>query len=145
MSTQRREIRTTPTTKTSRWGPRYRWNSAGCSFSAEGIGQNSPSSTARNGLTNANDGTAPPSFMEWLATNSLQSDYRVARVVLFVWLVQLVRLVQLVSMIGHAFKFDTPLGSPPLRAGRRPATGTPAFYRSSPPLPPSLPVFRASF
>jgi len=136
MSTQRREIRTTPTMETSRWGPRYRWDCAGCTFSTEGIGRNRPSSTARNGLTNTNDGTAPPVLMEWLATNSLQSDHRFARVVLFVWLVLLVWFVQLVSTIGLAFRFDASLGSPPLRAGGRPATGTPASSRLSlPPFP----------
>jgi len=120
MSTQRREIRL---------------YCAGCSFSAEAIGQNCPSSTARNCLTNTDGGTAPL-VLAGLATNSLQSDHRFARVVLFVWLVQLVQLVQFASSIGPSFRFDTRLGLPPLGAGRRPATGTPASYRLSLPFSP---------
>lgn len=136
MSTQRREIRL---------------NCSGFSSSAEGIGQSRPSSPALNYLTDSDGGTAPldftayfhlsdeglsPGTLEWLATNSLQSDYRFRRDVLFVWLVQLVALVQFVSSIGPGRKFNTRLGLPLFRVGRRPATGTPASYRLSYPFSP---------
>jgi hypothetical protein len=80
---------------------------------------------ARRDRADASGGTAPPShpgdkylspgFSAWLATNSLQSGYRI---------VQLVRQ-------------DLRLGSPPFGAGRGLETGTPATHGSSLPHIPS--------
>jgi hypothetical protein len=121
MSTQRRESR---------------YRSTGSTFSAEAIGQSCPSSIAQDGLAGGSGRTAPPVLSEWLATNSLLSDYRFAQVVLFVWLVQ---LVQLARFSGQFLWQDTRLGSPPLLADNRLATGTPAFHLPLTPIPSEVP------
>jgi len=68
----------------------------------------------------ANGGTAPPSFKAWLATNSLQLDYR------FVCL-------------GRLTYKDVRRGSPPPGAAASPATGFVTIDRSSRSLFPSPP------
>jgi hypothetical protein len=114
MSTQRRESRWQRTSCTERAGP---------------LGKAIPGPIARNGRARASGGTAPPGisafhpsdeslssgFPAWLATNSLQSGYRI---------VQLVRQ-------------DLRLGSPPFGAGRGAETGTSATHGSSLPHIPS--------
>ena len=65
MSTQRRE---------------NRWQRRSCTANAEESGRNRPPSLARHAPANATVGTAPP-HSAWLATNSLQSDYRTTRLV----------------------------------------------------------------
>src|SRR5271157_1175536 len=97
MSTQRRE---------------NRWQRTNCTKRAGALGQKNFAPIARKARAYATVGTAPPHTAEWLATNSLQSDYRTT---------------QLVGQDYHH-------GSPPSGAGNRAATGTPATYRSSPPL-----------
>jgi hypothetical protein len=168
MSTQRRENHSTPATKTYRRGPRNHWQRISCTergvpsrrfvpdgvqsgvpsrrFMPDGVqsagasGQASLAPAPRHGRAYANGGTAPPATPAWLATNSLQLDHRT---------IQLVRFVQLVRKdIRHGSR-----SSPPLGAGSRAATGTPATQRSSllhipfPPgfarLHPTLPRFPA--
>jgi hypothetical protein len=110
---------------------------------------------ARHDRADANDRTAPPAKQvryrsdnvhqssgapEWLATNSLQSDYRTK---------QLVRSVRIV----HKDIRPSSSSSPPPGAGRRTNFGTPATQRSSFPhipfpsgfarLLPTLPQFPA--
>jgi hypothetical protein len=115
MSTQRRE---------------NRWQRTSCTESAEQSGHTSPGLSALFHCADATVGTAPPGSSagfhpsdkslsqgapEWLATNSLQSDHRT---------IQLVRPVRFVNQTSRR-------GSPPFRAGRRVATGTPANHASS--------------
>ena len=57
------------------------WQRISCTQSANATGHTGPGLAARNGRADANGGTAPPGFPERLATNSLQSDYRIARLV----------------------------------------------------------------
>lgn len=97
MSTQRRENRLRPT---------------GCMERAEGLGLSSTAFLARFDHAHASGGTAPPGFPVWLATNSLQSDYRNT---------QLVRLVPL----------STRLGSLPPGGSRRAAAVTLQSFGSS--------------
>ena len=132
MSTQRRDNRTTPATKTCRWGPRNRWRRMSCTERAEKLGLAIPALAARYDCVVAKVGTAPPEISEYfhpidkdmllgtpdgLATNSLQSDHR----------------------IGPPIRPDNHCGSPPLGAGRRRSTGIPATLRSSLPHIPSPP------
>jgi hypothetical protein len=138
MSTQRRESRSTPATKTSRWGPRYRWRRTSCTSRAGVSGEVFPASIARIGCADASDGTAPPVFLAnfhpsdvdlspgtpvRLATNSLQSGYRIVQ------LVQVFLLVQVVQVVLQ----NSRRSAPPLWAGSGTATGTSANHRS--PLP----------
>jgi hypothetical protein len=97
MSTQRRE---------------NRWQRRSCT---ERVGKVFPGSIARRSCTDVNGGTAPPGFSEWLATNSLQSGYRIVQLVL--------------QDLRH--------GSPPFGAVPGAATGTPATHGVPPPHIPS--------
>jgi hypothetical protein len=117
MSTQRRENRSTPATKTYRRGFRYRWQRTSCTGRARTLGTVFLTPGARHGCAIANGGTAPPEFPARLATDSLHSGYRI---------VQPVRFVQIV---GQDFRH----GSPPFGAGPGRSTGTPAIHGSSPP------------
>jgi hypothetical protein len=121
MSTQRREIRSTPATNTSRRGPRDRWQHMSCTESALSAGHSSLGQTAPYYHASASGGTAPPEVPARLATNSLQSDH----------------------LIVKLFKQDSCQrlpGSPPLWVAVRAAFGTPASFRSSLPPIPCLPV-----
>jgi hypothetical protein len=132
MSTQRREDRSIPATKICRRGPRNRWQRTSCTGRARNQGDSTPGLSARLGSTQASGGTVPPrssacppidktlslEIKARLATNSLQSDYRI------------VKLVQIVRQ-------DFRLGSPPFRVGFGRATGAPATHGSSPPHIPS--------
>jgi hypothetical protein len=115
MSTQRRE---------------NRWQRISCTGRARRLGATFLAPEARHGCAIASGGTAPPGFPARfhpsdknlspgaparLATNSLQSGYRI---------VQLVRFVQIVGQ-------DLRLGSPPFRAVRGAETGIPANHGSS--------------
>ena len=114
MSTQRRE---------NRWQRRSctQCEAPGRRFLPEGVqragppGEEIPGLIARHHRADASGGTAPPGFPAWLATNSLQSGYRI---------VQLVRQ-------------DLRLGSPPFGASRGAETGTSATHGSSLPHIPS--------
>src|ERR1035437_6480371 len=75
MSTQRREIRSTPATNASRRGPRDRWQHMSCTESALSAGHSSLGQTAPHYRASASGGTAPPEVPARLATNSLQSDH----------------------------------------------------------------------
>ena len=106
------------------------WKRSSCTQGANASGHTGPGLAARNGRADANGGTAPlelsvsfhpsdknlsPGTPERLATNSLQSDYRIAR---------LVRLVP----------FDirqSSRSSPPTPGAERAATGRPAMHGSS--------------
>lgn len=94
MSTQRRE---------------NRWQRTSCTESAAALGQTIPALPARHCCADANGGTAPPVSPAWLATNSLQSDHRIVRLI----------------------RQDTHCGSPPSRAGNRTASATPTSPGSS--------------
>jgi hypothetical protein len=96
MSTQRRE---------------NRWRRTSCFAGAEV----SEISGARRDSTVASGGTAPPEFPAWLATNSLQSGYRIVQLVL--------------QDLRH--------GSPPSGAVPGAATGTPATHGTPRPHIPS--------
>jgi hypothetical protein len=61
-----------------------RWQRSSCTNSAEDLRHSCLGPAAWYGRADANGRTAPPDFPVWLATNSLQSDYRIARLV---WLV----------------------------------------------------------
>ena len=121
MSTQRRE---------------NRWRQIGCLNGAEVLGFGFPDPKAGRVRANANGGTAPPIFPasfhpsdedlspgtpERLATNSLQSGYRIVKLVQFVLNVR--RVVLQVS--------------PPFGAGLGPATGMPTTHGLPPPHLPS--------
>ncbi len=132
MSTQRREDRSIPATKVCRRGPRNRWQRTSCTGRAGTQGDSAPGPRVQLGTTQASAGAVPPEssaclpfdgtlsleIKAWLATNSLQSDYRI---------------VQLVQIVREDFR----LGSPPSRAGFGRATGAPANHGSSPPHIPS--------
>jgi hypothetical protein len=96
MSTQRRENRFIPATKTSRRGPRCRWRHTTRTAHAAATGNSIPGPLARFGSADAHGGTAPPVFLdcfrpsdenlspgtaERLATNSLLSDCRIVQLV----------------------------------------------------------------
>jgi hypothetical protein len=101
MSTQRREIR---------------WRHTSCTRYTGRSGKLIPGPIAQRSCAITSGGTAPPGFPAWLATNSLQSDYRIVQLVL--------------QDLRH--------GSPPFGADPGAATGTPATHRSSPPQIPSF-------
>ena len=125
MSTQRREDRSTPATNTCRRGLRYRWQRTSCTDSARASGCLCLGLAARNGRANAAVGTAPPSYLVRLATNSLQSDYRTA---------SLVRLIPF--DIRQSMR-----SSPPAPDAERAASGRPAMHGSSlrhAPIPPGF-------
>lgn len=126
MSTQRREIR---------------WQRKSCMERAGTSEQVRPVPVACYTRANANGGTAPPvatawfnptdedlsmGATAWLATNSLQSDHRIRK------------LVRPVRFVIQAIR----RGSPPFWAGARAATGTPATYASSLRHIPSPPVLK---
>ena len=131
MSTQRRENRSTPATETCRRGPRYRWRRTSCTRRSEVSGIFSPSPVARCTCSIASGRTASvshpsdqdlsPGTPVRLATNSLQSDYRI------------VQLVQVVLFVCQ----DVRQLSPPFGAGPGVTTETPATHGSSPPHIPS--------
>jgi hypothetical protein len=115
MSTQRRESR---------------WQRRSCMERVGFAEQVRPAPVAWYARANANGGTAPPvatarfhptdgdlsvGSPAWLATNSLQLDYRIGK------------LVRPVRFVIQAIR----RGSPPFGAGARAATGTPATYASS--------------
>jgi hypothetical protein len=131
MSTQRREIRSTPATKTSRQGPRNRWRHSICGGLS---GETISGSNAGLGCAIASGGTAPPGLSAWLATISLLSGYRNVQLVL---LFQLVRLVELVQFVQFVRLQDLRLGSPPFGAGLGAVIGTRANHGSSLPHIPS--------
>jgi len=112
MSTQRRE---------SRW--------QGCMGRAGVSGNPFLAPVARP--CNASGGTAPTYISSWLATNSLQLEYRIVQLVQLAWLVQLVVLVPLVQLVQFALRIaqDKRRGSPPL--GGRKAVCTPAIFAPS--------------
>src|ERR1035438_8038204 len=106
MSTQRRE---------------NRWRRTSCTMRSEAVGSFSPRPVAQYARSIASGGTAPPGFPARVATISLQSGYRI------------VKLVQFVLIVRREVR----LGSPPFRAGLGPVTGTPATHGSPPPHIPS--------
>ena len=117
MSTQRRADRSTPATKTCHWGPR-RWQRTSCTDRTKDLGRISASLTVRKHCAHANRGTAPPgvlakgeeaSLMAPVATNSLQSDYRI------------VKLFK--RDVSHSSQ-----SSPPFGAGNRAVCGPPASF-----------------
>jgi hypothetical protein len=112
MSTQRRE---------SRW--------QGCMGRAGVSGNSFLAPVARS--CNASGGTAPTYLSSWLATNSLQLEYRIVQLVQLAWLVQLVVLVPLVQHVQFVLGIvqDKRRGSPPL--GGRKAVCTSAIFASS--------------
>jgi hypothetical protein len=128
MSTQRREIRWQRTGYTER-GSLIQQFSRDKVQRTEPLGLVSLSLVARSGCARTDGGTAPPEtpvyytndiglspgFAVWLATSFLQWNFRIVQLVLFV------RFAWLVCE-------DKRRGSPPLRAGRSAATGTPATY-----------------
>jgi len=105
MSTQRRESR---------------WQRTSCMERARGWEQASPASIAGNAHAHANGGTAPPASPARLATNSLQSDLRIAMIA---------RLVR--QDIRHSSRSSSPPGTM-----RSATSGTPANLGSSLPLIP---------
>lgn len=127
MSTQRRENRSTPATTTCRRGPRYRRQRTRCAESDGASRLEGLASSAWYDRAAANGGTArpiisacfDPSDQSWspgwkrLATNSLQLDYR---------------MVRLVWLGVHDFRHGT-RSSPPLGVGRSVDPGTPATHR----------------
>jgi hypothetical protein len=124
MSTQRRENRWQRRSCTECGVPGRRYLPDGVQRAGP-QGESFPGLFARQDRADANGGTAPPSHPSdedlspgapaWLATNSLQMDYRI---------VQLVRQ-------------DLRLGSPPFGAGRGAETGTSATHGLSLPHIPS--------
>jgi hypothetical protein len=145
MSTQRREIRSTPQTKTCPWGPRFRWQRSDCTANAEASEAMFPAPNLRHVHASANGGTAPPVLLVRFhpsdenlspgtpaATNSLQLDYRSAGLVWFCQFVLLFQLMQLVQLVYSVrlLRQKIRLGSPPSWALRRTATGTPATFGS---------------
>ncbi len=130
MSTQRRENRITPATKWApfghRRGLRCRWLSIDRMEREKSIGVSDSAPLAQKAHADASGGTAPPGFFRfWLATNSLQSDYRNT---------QLVRLVA----------FDIRRGFAAPGAGHRAAAVTLKSFGSSFPHIPSPSGSRAS-
>jgi hypothetical protein len=121
MSTQRREIRSTPATNTSRRGPRDRWQHMSCTESAVSAGHSRLGQTAPYYDASASGGTAPPEVPARRATNSLQTDHLI------------VKLLKQDS--GQRLP-----GSPPYWVVVRAAFGRSASFRSSLPLIPYLPV-----
>ena len=123
MSTQRRENGFTPATKTCRRGPRNRWRRMSCTGRAGVLKVAFEDLAARYARADASGGTAPsgvliddpsdlnlsPGTPARLATISLQSDYRIVKLVL-----QGLR--------------D---GSPPFGCGHGEETGTPVNHGSS--------------
>jgi hypothetical protein len=99
MSTQRRE---------------NRWQRLSCTEHASISAENYLLPVALLACAEANGGTAPPAASAWLATNSLQLEYR----------------------IGQLVRQGYRRGSPPSGAGSRSATATPAILASSLPLIP---------
>jgi hypothetical protein len=83
MSRQRREIRSTPATKTFRWGPGHRWQRLNCTACAGALERFFSAPIRQHGRAGANGGTAPGTPV---ATKSLYSGFRSVE---FVWLVQL--------------------------------------------------------
>ncbi len=127
MSTQKRENRTTPATKTRRPGARCRWQRMSCTERAGDRGRYFPSSIASYFRADADGGTAPLwsiiwSIWAWLATEFLQLDQLPG---------QLVRPDFTAERTGS----PTPpwVSSPPI-CGK--ASGAPVSTRSSlPPIP----------
>ena len=129
MSTQKRENRSTPATKTCLRGPRNRWHRVGCTERAGAARGISPAAIVRYICSVASGQTAllvsilwsawipsdtdpSPEILERLEAKFLLSDYHFG---------QLVR---------SAFKAEL-RGSPPLRVHGRGALGTKASLRSS--------------
>jgi len=117
MSTQKRENRTTPATKTCRRGPRYHWQRVSCTERAGVRHYPRYAHVARFICAVAGGGTAPLSSIlwsawAWLATKFLQSDH-------------LIR-----PLVRPGLMADR-RGSPPPRAGRHAALGMQASPRSS--------------
>ena len=83
MNTQRRE---------------NRWQRTSCTHGAGAFWHLSSGPIAQHGSAQAKVGTAPPAAPAWLATNSLQSDYRNLQLV---QLVRIVQFVQLVRFLSH--------------------------------------------
>ena len=115
MSTQRRE---------------NRWQRSSCTAYAGAPEGMFPAPVSRIERAGANGGTAPPQYLAWLATNSLQSDYRFASFVGFVLLVHLVRPVRQLPLVSLAPQ-DPCAGLSPFWALRRTATGIPTTLGAS--------------
>ena len=118
MSTQRRENGSTPVTKNCSWGPRNRWQRMSCTDGASELSLVWLALVAWFARVTARVGTARPHTAEWLATNSLHSDYHTTQ------------------LVGQDFRRPS-CSSPPIRAARSATVGTPATRRSSLPLIPS--------
>jgi len=166
MSTQRRENRWRRIRCTGR-GVLCRRSLPDAGQRAGVPGRDFPGPIVHHGYTSASGGTAPPDFWArfhssdeslspggsvflssdvnlspwvpaWLATNSPQSDYRLAPLVLLVRLVQLVQLVQFVQLQAvQIVRQDLSQGSPPFATELSRATGIPASHGSSLPHIPS--------
>jgi hypothetical protein len=130
MSTQRRE---------------NRWQRSSCTAYAGASEGMFPAPVSRIERAGANGGTAPPQYLAWfhpgngdllpgtpawLATNSLQSDYRFASLVRFVLLVHLVRPVRLAPLVLLVPQ-DPCAGLLPSWALRRTVTGIPTTLGAS--------------
>jgi hypothetical protein len=128
MSTQRRE---------------NRWQRS-CTEGAEASGLARKAPWMRRIRATASGGTAPLDLRAGLATNSLQSDYRIVQLLHFVRLFKLLQLVQLVQLVQFA-RQDERSSPPPPGAEHRTAilpqtTHGVSFSRHpSPPGPPCLP------
>jgi hypothetical protein len=95
----------------------------------EASDHSSSSPIARQDCAYANGGTAPPQIAAWLATNSLQSDYRIVQLVQLFQLFQLVQLVHFVQLVQFVPQ-DIRHGSPP-GAERRAVACTQTTHGSS--------------
>jgi hypothetical protein len=144
MSTQRRENRWQRTSCTHGAGVSRVPGDRSSSWGWRVPGHANPAPTAQHGRAQAKVGTAPPAAAAWLATNSLQSDYRTMQLIQLVRLVRIVQfvpfflLVEFFSRLAYPSagrekqnRRHTSRSAPPSGAALGAASGTLAALRSS--------------